>query len=346
MPLDLSAEEVSADLLKTPIDLNPEFDSAVQEKAVAAIKDALACSKHPSIIVDSLVQCFNAVAEARDLVSKLNVPWFSANGGKGLVDETHEMYVGVDNGVISHPGVNAAARASDLMITLGYLPADTNSGGFSRKLDVKKTIYINPFEVVVSYRKSAFSDGLGIITTLQVKGETFSNTAIKPLLAALVTALPSTPLHNISRPQLPPPRQPKDADAKHITQSWLYPQFEKFFRPGDVVVVEVGTSCFGVCDIKFPANTRFLCQVYYGSIGWATAATLGADIARREISGDKGRTILITGDGSLAMTMQEIGTMIKAGIKPILFVNNNDGYTVERMIWGARECKFPSLYRQ
>ena len=42
----------------------------------------------------------------------------------------------------------------------------------------------------------------------------------------------------------------------------------------------------------------------------------------------------------MAMTIQEIGTMIKAGIKPILFVNNNDGYTVERMIWGARECEF------
>ena len=163
MPLDLSAEEVSADLLKTPIELSPEFDSAVQEKAVAAIKDALAASKHPSIIVDALVQCFGAAAEARDLVNKLHVPWFSANGGKGVVDETHEMYVGVDNGNISHPGINAAARASDLMITLGYLPADTNSGGFSRKLDVEKTIHINPFEVVVSYRKVTSPVRLGLI---------------------------------------------------------------------------------------------------------------------------------------------------------------------------------------
>ncbi|KAF2656184.1 pyruvate decarboxylase [Lophiostoma macrostomum CBS 122681] len=318
MPLDLSAEEVSVDLLKTPIDLAPEFDSAVQEKAVAAISDALAASKHPSVLVDALVKSFGAAVEARDLVTKLNVPWFSANGGKGVVDETHEMYVGVDNGSISHPGINAAARASDLMITLGYLPADTNSGGFQRKLEVEKTIHIHPFEVVV-------------------KGETYSNTAIKPLLAALVKALPSTPLHSIALPQLPPPRQPNDADAKHITQSWLYTQFEKFFKPGDVVVVEVGTSCFGICDVKFPANTRFLTQCYYGSIGYATAATLGAEIARREVAGEQGRTILITGDGSLAMTIQEVGTMIKAGIKPILFVNNNDGYTVERMIWGAQE---------
>ena len=30
--------------------------------------------------------------------------------------------------------------------------------------------------------------------------------------------------------------------------------------------------------------------------------------------------------------------MIKAGIKPIIFVINNDGYTVERMIWGAKRA--------
>lgn len=37
------------------------------------------------------------------------------------------------------------------------------------------------------------------------------------------------------------------------------------------------------------------------------------------------------------MTIQEIGTMVKQSIKPIIFIINNDGYTVERLIWGARQ---------
>jgi len=34
------------------------------------------------------------------------------------------------------------------------------------------------------------------------------------------------------------------------------------------------------------------------------------------------------------MTVQEIGTMIKTGLTPIIFVINNDGYSIERAIWG------------
>lgn len=94
--------------------------------------------------------------------------------------------------------------------------------------------------------------------------------------------------------------------------------------------------------------------MYYGSIGYATPATLGAELARRELQSEHGqsdgRTILITGDGSLAMTIQEIGTMVKQSIKPIIFIINNGGYTVERLIWGARQrehhhTSFPS-YRK
>ncbi|KAF1842854.1 pyruvate decarboxylase-like protein [Cucurbitaria berberidis CBS 394.84] len=321
LPLDLSAEEVDASLLDTPIDVHPHVDEKAQEEAVRAITSAISEAQQPTILVDALVQRFGAEQETRQVVKKLNVPFFSANMGKGIVDETEETYVGVWNGEVSSPGVKEVAKAADLVITLGYIPADTNSAAFSRKLEVERTIHVNPFDVVV-------------------KGKTYPNISIKPLLAALFEALPSTPKHQISKPQLPPLRTPLDQDATHLTQSFLWPQIEAFIRPADIIVSETGTSNFGLCDITFPMNIRFITQIYYGSIGFATAATLGVEVARREQEQEMkqpGRTILFTGDGSMALTIQEIGTMIKAGIKPILFVINNEGYTIERLIWGAKQ---------
>jgi pyruvate decarboxylase len=61
------------------------------------------------------------------------------------------------------------------------------------------------------------------------------------------------------------------------------------------------------------------------------------DIARKEVDGEKGRTVLVTGDGSMALTIQEIGTMIKQKLKVVIFVINNAGYTIERVIWGAQQ---------
>ena len=49
------------------------------------------------------------------------------------------------------------------------------------------------------------------------------------------------------------------------------------------------------------------------------------------------RNILMIGDGSLQLTVQSISTMMREGIKPIIFVVNNDGYTVERIIHGEKQ---------
>jgi pyruvate decarboxylase len=184
---------------------------------------------------------------------------------------------------------------------------------------------------------------------MQVKGKSYPNTPIRPLLEALTAALPSTPQHKIAKPQLPPPRTPLDIKSAHLTQSQLWPAIQSFIRSGDALVSETGTSNFGLCDIDFPADIRLVTQIYYGSIGFATAATLGVDVARRELESKgstktaekkgEGRTILMTGDGSMALTIQEIGTMIKAKCKAIVFVINNEGYTVERLIWGAQQRK-------
>jgi pyruvate decarboxylase len=168
--------------------------------------------------------------------------------------------------------------------------------------------------------------------------------SIQPLLSALIAALPSHPQHELERSQLPPPRVPKDKDAAHLVQSQIWPSVQGFLRSGDVIVSETGTSTFGLCDIAFPSNTRYEAQIYYGSIGWATAATLGVDIARKELAGNQGRTLLFTGDGSMALTIQEVGTMIKAKSKAVIFVINNAGYTIERLIWGARQRKWSSAF--
>ena len=78
-----------------------------------------------------------------------------------------------------------------------------------------------------------------------------------------------------------------------------------------------------------------LAQTLWGSIGWSVGAMFGAAMAARERK-DEGRTILFVGDGALQLTLQEIGTVLRQGLTPYIFVINNDGYEVERQIHGVR----------
>ena len=61
-------------------------------------------------------------------------------------------------------------------------------------------------------------------------------------------------------------------------------------------------------------------------------STRGAALAARDMQ--LGRTILFIGDGSLQLTVQELSTMMRLRLKPIIFVLNNSGYTIERWLHG------------
>ena len=117
LPLDLSSELVDASLLDTPINIEPEIDEDAQKKAVDAIVEAVKEARLPSALIDAWTQRFGAAEEAKQLVKRLQVPFYSANMGKGVVDETDEMYVGVWNGEVSTPGLKEAAKAADLMVS-------------------------------------------------------------------------------------------------------------------------------------------------------------------------------------------------------------------------------------
>lgn len=57
-------------------------------------------------------------------------------------------------------------------------------------------------------------------------------------------------------------------------------------------------------------------QEVFGSIGYATGAMVGATIAYKEKKG--GRSILITGDGSLQLTIQAFADLLRHNTNPYM----------------------------
>lgn len=172
----------------------------------------------------------------------------------------------------------------------------------------------------------------------------FSKVGMKELLPKLSQALSSQResrlKHTLSTltkfENVLPTREQEDGfegkDGQAISQAYFWPKMGSFFKKGDSIVVETGTSCFGSLETKLPEDTNFVAQVLWGSIGWSVGATLGTALAARELG--MGRVALFVGDGSLQLSVQEITTMIRQGLTPYLFVLSNDGYEIERQIHG------------
>ncbi len=77
-------------------------------------------------------------------------------------------------------------------------------------------------------------------------------------------------------------------------------------------------------ELEVPTGSGFEVELQYGSIGWSVGATLGYSIGAPDR-----RPIALIGDGSFQLTAQEVSTIIRYGLKPIIFVMNNGGYTIE-----------------
>jgi indolepyruvate decarboxylase len=88
-------------------------------------------------------------------------------------------------------------------------------------------------------------------------------------------------------------------------------------------------SSVGAMRLILPPRCMFVTQAVWGSIGYSLGALLGTMIAAPQR-----RHLLFIGDGSFQLTAQELSTILRHDLKPVIFLINNGGYTIERTILG------------
>ena len=197
------------------------------------------------------------------------------------------------------------------MITVGVKFTDTITAGFSQQLPPEKIIDLQPFQARVG---------------AQVFNQLPMAEALTALQQVVARHLPRWQGNPVTRPALPP------AESGRLDQPAFWQAMQAFLRPGDILVAEQGTACFGAAALTLPEGCRMLVQPLWGSIGYTLPAAFGAQVARPDR-----RVVLLIGDGSAQLTAQELGSMIRDGLNPVIIILNNQGYTVERAIHGARQ---------
>lgn len=118
-----------------------------------------------------------------------------------------------------------------------------------------------------------------------------------------------------------------DGSAK-LTQAAYWEALQSYLRPGDVLLTDNGTS-YAIFGFRLPPKCTVVASVIWGSIGYSVGALLGTLTAAPER-----RHLLFIGDGSFQETAQELSTMLRHDCKPVIFLINNGGYTIERGYMG------------
>ncbi|AHY08560.1 Indole-3-pyruvate decarboxylase [Serratia plymuthica] len=312
--LMLPSDVAEAPLASRPAPLmlrQAHLSQASLQAFIAAAREMLLPARRVSLLADFLAERFGAERVLEQWMNEVDMPHSTLLLGKSVLDETHPCFTGTYAGAASDPQVKQLIENADAVITVGVRFTDTITAGFSHHLPAEKCIDIQPFEARVGQ---------------QVFSQIPMRDAVKALHQLTLSQALQWQLPVIKRPALPEP------NGSGLDQHGFWQQIQGFLRPGDIVIAEQGTACFGAAALSLPQGCRFIVQSLWGSIGYTLPAAFGAQTAE-----PARRVVLLIGDGSAQLTAQEIGSMLRDGLKPVIFLLNNEGYTVERAIHGPEQ---------
>ncbi|AKU98732.1 Pyruvate decarboxylase [Labilithrix luteola] len=312
LPSDISYLEIAVPEAPLALEMMPsEWESL--STCTEMILRRLRSAKSPAFLLDLDAIRFGVAGQIMVLAERFHIKVATLNCAKGAVAESSSQYIGTYAGIGSSRATREAIEGSDCLLTVGYRRVESTSGFFTAKLPAS-AIHLNSHHV----------------DTAEM---TYQGVYLAELLQTVVDSSSGNP--TTKPPARPPTKSTFVPSAEPLSQDAYWKAIQNFLQPGDVIIAEDGTSSAGFGRLTLPDDCIYVTGAFvWCSIGYATAALLGASLAS-----PGRRHILLTGEGSLQMTVQEISTVMRHDLKPWIFVNQNQGYTVERAVLG-KDAKF------
>ncbi|MCW2560089.1 MAG: hypothetical protein JWP55_4053 [Mycobacterium sp.] len=309
VPLDVANAPVLSEPLRIPLQRIGSEPAAV-EKFRKALRRRFTGEKGITMLAGPRIHRLGLETKVAQLAGLPGVRVASQPGSKPLLDADHPAGLGTYFGTATRSDeAREAIDKASLLVMAGTVENDFTTGAFTHRYDSALAV-----ELTVDHARigRAVYPGVRLEDSLQVLHELASTSQFADAGAIAPTAPPSVSGGNL------------DESLNHQrfwtgVQDWL--------PPSTTVAAEIGTALYGALDLRLPPECDLLDQPVWSSIGFTLPAVLGAALARPDR-----RPVLFIGDGSAQLTVQELGTFYARGIRPVVFVLNNDGYTVERIL--------------
>lgn len=280
-------------------------DAAEAFRAVLA--GLLAGANRPVLVVGHLVARFGLAGTVLAAARAANIPIVTSIAAKGVIDESEPLHRGDYAGTMVDKRTASLVRDADLVIELGTVHSDVLSGFFTHRRADEQVVH------------------LWTTTATVGDGERFG-VAFPQAVRTLAELCASVRFAPVDEDRTPAVAAEVD-DHAPLTQAALWTGVQDWLPSGTALLADTGTSFWGAMSLRLPDDTVFSGQPIWSSIGYALPAVLGQGLADPDR-----RPVLIIGDGAAQMTVQELSTIAAHGIKPVILLLNNSGYTIERAL--------------
>jgi thiamine pyrophosphate-dependent acetolactate synthase large subunit-like protein len=301
----------SADFIPTPQRSMPD------PEIVDQIVDMIGAAQHPIILAGRGAMWSGAVASLEEIAKQCGALLATSLYAKGLF-EGNPFDLGIAGAFATNLARELFAE-SDLVIgvgaSLGYF---TTEGGY---------LYPNARVVQLDTSPRGLWQGLRV-ADLYLKSD--AKTGADLILAKLRER--NFPMHGWRTPELArriaaeiPDGKELEISAGTVDPRAIVNEFDRII-PKDWQIVSGGAHFFNfaMTHLKGRAAERYHVINGFGAIGSALPAAIGMAATRND-----GKVLLIEGDGSLLMHIQELETIKRHGLQLLICVMNDGGYGAE-----------------
>ncbi|PRY14174.1 alpha-keto acid decarboxylase family protein [Kineococcus rhizosphaerae] len=311
IPADVAVAHVPAAPLGRPLRVL-HSDPAVAEEFRVALTDFLGDAPEVTVLAGPGLHRRHLEERVRTLAAQNGVRIATQSASKAVLDESHPATLGVYAGRFTRdPETRRRVDEAAPLVLAGVVMTDFLTGSFTHGFDPDAAVDLHLDHARIA---GAAFYGLYLEESLRILEEVLEARSPRPEplpRRAVTEAVP----HVAAHPDGP------------LTHADLWPLLQDWLNPGTLLVAEAGTSFYGALELTLPDGCDLLGQPVWSSIGYTLPATLGAMLAAPERE-----TVLVIGDGSAQLTVQELGRLLTLGLTPTVLLVNNSGYTVERAI--------------
>ncbi len=338
LPADVLLEEIKVG----EIDQSAEYGfwpldrSAANSKMIGDAARAIAQADFPVVIAGGGIHCSGAIRELAELQDNAHLPVGTTMMGKGAVDETHPLSMGLIGNVM---GSNSTGKylgymleQADVILLVGTRTNQNGTDSWSLYPSTAKIIHIDVDGAEIGRNYPALRLVGDAALTLRSLNDHLKATDLakreeqRSVVASIIASA----------------RDARDTEVEPVLSSKMTPiRPERVLAEIDVLTSEQTTL---VADASYSsvwinsfltaksAGMRFITPRGLAGLGWGFPMAIGAKLAEPQKT-----VICLAGDGGFGHVWSEIETMVREKIPVVMIVLNNGALGFQK---DAEDVKF------
>lgn len=316
VPLDIQNMPIEPDALPEYTPRNKHLTVKLED--VDMIYQHLKRAKRPALLIGSGIRASSAESELNLFLEKFQLPVACTHTAVDILDAGYPLFMGVAGTLACNRAANFTVQNADMLLVVGSRLTSMTVGNMPEKFARQAKVFV----VDINQRE---------IQKNTINSCVFVQSDAKDFFREIVNNSASI--------------GHQDWRNKCLHWKEVFPRVETTFKTEGLIDLyhfadslnnTLASNATIICDagfeqliipttIGYKINQRCLQPALQGAMGYALPAIIGAWFAgKKEI-------VVVVGDGSIMMNLQELQTIRHHAIPVKIFIINNNGYAVIRM---------------